>query len=71
MTVCTEEPEKVAILIIDELLAVIGQACVPLAAAAASFAATSIFNAHNDYHSLVVPFIGIVQVHRLDFVTVF
>ena len=42
MTVCTEEPEKVAILIIDELLAVIGQACVPLAAAAAtSFAATS------------------------------
>ena len=39
MTVCTEEPEKVAILIIDELLAVIGQACVPLAAT--SFAATS------------------------------
>ena len=55
MTVCTEEPEKVAILIIDELLDVIGQACVPLAAAAASFAATSIFNAHKDYRSLVVP----------------
>ena len=43
MTVCTEEPEKVAILIIDELLDVIGQACVPLAAVAESFAATSIF----------------------------
>ena len=42
MTVCTEEPEKVAILIIDELLDVIGQACVPLAAADASFPATSI-----------------------------
>ena len=41
MTVCTEEPEKVAILIIDELLAVSGHGCVPLAAAATSFAATS------------------------------
>ena len=51
MTVCTEEPEKVAILIIDELLDVIGQACVPLAAATSSFAATSIFNAHKDYCS--------------------
>ena len=52
MTVCTEEPEKVAILIIDELLSVIGQACV-LLAVAASFA--SIFNVHKDYCSLVVP----------------
>ena len=40
MTVCTEEPEKVAILYIDELLAVIGQVCVALAAATESFAAT-------------------------------
>ena len=56
MTVCTEEPEKVAVLIIDELLSVIGQACVPLAAAAGtSFATTLMFNAPKDYRSLVLP----------------
>ena len=65
MTVCTEEPEKVAILIIDELLAVIGQACVLLAGRIFC----SNINAHKDYRSCT--FIGIVQVHRLDFVTVF
>ena len=63
MTVCTEEPEKVAILIIDELLAVSGQACVPPAAAATSM--------YTRITVVVYTIIGIVQVHRLDFVTVF
>ena len=54
MTVCTEEPEKVAILIIDELLAVCHWLLLPHL---------------KDYRSCTI--IGIVQVHRLDFVTVF